>query len=143
MRVPGIVPLPRSAARLSPTVTEDEVEVQVGMGEGVGARVGAHDEELTEGGETKLIANPRELMSRQQIQPSFKADAPVSLEQVRCLRVVVWMSSVDVSRPMDVPFRFHHLASLAVTAVVSGRGVRRVGAFDGVKGGCFVFALHH
>lgn len=110
MGVPGIVPLPRSAARLSPTVTEDEVEVQVGMAEGVGARIGAQDEELTEGGETKLIANPRELMSRQQIQPSFKADAPVSLEQVGCLCVVAWMSLVDISRPMDVPFRFLHFA---------------------------------
>lgn len=121
--VPGIVPLPRSAPRMSPSVTEDEVEVQVGMVDGVGARVGAHDEELMEGGETKLIADPRELMSRQQIQPSFKADAPVSLEQVRILCVMEWMSLVDVPRPSGVPFRLRGLALLAVTAVVSGRGI--------------------
>lgn len=73
MVLPGIVPITRTVT--SP-VPEDEVRVKPEMVQG-GTAAG---DVLLE--ETKLEADRRELMGRQQIQQSFKADEPVSLEQV-------------------------------------------------------------
>lgn len=61
--MPGIVPHNRSDSSNSPAMTKSE-------GEG-------------EMDEMKFGENRREMMSRLQVQQSFKADAPVSLEQVR------------------------------------------------------------
>ena len=83
--MPGIVPHNRSDSSNSPAMTKSEVEVEVGTVQG-GVAGGIHGLSMDE---TKFGENRREMMSRLQVQQSFKADAPVSLEQVRVSRPVL------------------------------------------------------
>lgn len=85
--MPGIVPHSRSDSSSSPPMTKSEVEVEIGSVQG-GAAGGIQGLPMDE---TKFGGNRRDMMSRLQVQQSFKADAPVSLEQVRGL---FWFCSV-------------------------------------------------
>lgn len=81
--MPGVVPHSRSDSSCSPAMPKCEAEVEVGVvqqGGGDGATGVMQGVSLEE---AKLGADRRDMMSRLQVQQSFKADAPVSLEQVR------------------------------------------------------------
>lgn len=87
MVLSGIVPNTRCATSPSTAVTEDEVEVGMAAG---GVCVGGGDGEVLLD-DSKLGDDRRELMSRQQVQQSFRADAPVSLEQVGLVVASFWV----------------------------------------------------
>lgn len=88
--MPGIVPHSRSDSSSSPAMTKSEVEVEIGSVQG-GAAGGIQGLSMDE---SKFGGNRREMMSRLQVQQSFKADAPVSLEQVRGFFVGVSLSGL-------------------------------------------------
>lgn len=87
---PGVVPVSRPADMALPGISrhvrppKDEPQGPEGMSSGGGQNGdGAEGEAVLD--ETKLDADRRELMRRQQVHPSFRADAPVSLEQASVL----------------------------------------------------------